>query len=184
MEIHWDHLEEVPAEQRQAIDARIRELAEGHEDLIDVRIVGKPTRHHRHGGQEVHIACQARGREIVARRTREDVALALDEVMDAFAREVRKLRDRRLDQRSERPAVPPYLGLVDRILKDEGYGSILTDSGESVYLPRNAVSGVLGGTLTTPSLIWSDTRSSPSRSWKSSGTPPQSGELKVSVSRK
>ncbi len=143
MEIHWDHLEKVPAEQRQVIDARIRELAEGHEDLIDVRIVGKPTRHHRHGGQEVHIACQARGKEIVARRTREDVALALDEVMDAFEREVRKLRDRRLDQRSERPTVPPYLGLVDRILKDEGYGSILTDSGESVYFHRNAVSGGL-----------------------------------------
>ena len=143
MEIHWDHLEDVPAEQRQAIDVRIRELAEGHEDLIDVRIVGKPTHHHRHGGHEVYIACQARGKEIVARRTREDVALALDEVMDAFEREVRKLRDRRLDQRSERPAVPPYLGLVDRILKDEGYGSILTDSGESVYFHRNAVSGGL-----------------------------------------
>ncbi|MEE8313383.1 MAG: hypothetical protein V3R91_03605, partial [Myxococcota bacterium] len=46
---------------------RIRGLAEGHEDLIDVRIVGQTTRHHRHGGSEVHLSCQARGQEIVAK---------------------------------------------------------------------------------------------------------------------
>ena len=143
MEIHLDHLEEIPPEHRDAIEARIRGLAEGHEDLIDVRIVGQTTRHHRHGASEVHLSCQARGQEIVAKRSRDDLALALDEVVDAFEREVRRMRGRRLDRRSERLPVPPYLGLVDRILRDEGYGSILTDSGESVYFHRNAVSGGL-----------------------------------------
>ena len=143
MEIHWDQIEEIQPRQREAIEARIRELASEHDDLIDVRIVARGTRHHRHGGREVGITCLARGKEIVAKRTREDFVLALDEALDAFEREVRKLRARRLDRRSERPAVPPYLGLIDRILRTEGYGSILTDSGESVYFHRNGVSGGL-----------------------------------------
>lgn len=143
MEIRWDHLDEVPSQHRDAIDARIRELAREQGDLIDVRIAGKSTGHHRHGEREVHITCQARGADIVAKRTRDDTALALDEAVEAFEREVRELRRRRQDMRSDRPPVPPYLGLVDRILKSEGYGSILTDSGESVYFHRNAVSGGL-----------------------------------------
>ncbi len=143
MEIHWDGLEDIPNERRNAIAARIQELAAEHDDLFDVRVVGRQTRHHRHGGCEVVIACQARGKEIVAKRTREDISLALDEVLDAFEREVRRLRGRRLDRRSDHPPTPPHLGLVDRILRSEGYGSILTDSGESVYFHRNAVSGGL-----------------------------------------
>ncbi len=143
MEIHWDHIEDISSEQRNATAARILELAAEHDDLFDVRIVGRQTRHHRRGGCEVVIACQARGKEIVARRTREDIGLALDEGLDAFEREVRRLRSRRLDRRSERAPAPPYLGLVDWILRSEGHGSIVTDSGESVYFHRNAVSGGL-----------------------------------------
>ena len=47
MQIHWSHVDKVDPEEREAIEARIRELAEGHNDLIDVRIVGERTRHHR-----------------------------------------------------------------------------------------------------------------------------------------
>ncbi len=142
MEIHWRNVE-VRDEERRAVEERLRALAEGHNDLIDVRIAAKPSRHHRRGGQEVRIACQARGKELVAARTREEVALALYEALDAFEREVRRLRDRRADRRNQRPAEPPHLGIVDRIFLDDGYGFILTDGGEQVYFHRNAVSGGL-----------------------------------------
>ena len=143
MEIHWRNVDDVRVEEREAIEERLRLLAEGHNDLIDVRIAAKPTRHHRRGGQEVTIACQARGKELVAARTREEVGLALYEALDAFEREVWRMRHRRSQQRWERPAGPPVQGVVDRVFRDEGYGFILTDDGEQVYFHRNAVQGDL-----------------------------------------
>ena len=99
MEIHWRNMDEIEASQRDAVERRLHALADGHTDLIDLRIVAKPNNHHRLGGQEVHIACQARGVELVAMRTGEDLGQALHEAVDAFVQEVRRLRDRRTDHR-------------------------------------------------------------------------------------
>ena len=99
MEIHWRNLDEIEVAQRESVERRLFALAEGHTDLIDLRIAAKPNNHHRHGGQEVHIACQARGKELVATRTGEDIGKALHEAVDAFVSEVRRLRDRRADHR-------------------------------------------------------------------------------------
>jgi cold shock CspA family protein/ribosome-associated translation inhibitor RaiA len=139
MEIHWVGVGDLAEAERAGIEARMEELASGHSDLIDVRITGKKTGHHHHGAQEVRITCQARGREIVAARTRPDQGLALNEALDAFEREVHKLRDKRRDLSRTPPPEPPYLGIVDRIFREEGYGFILTDDGEQVYFHRNAV---------------------------------------------
>ena len=143
MEIHWRNLDELGPERQSAIEARLRALDEGHRDLIDVWLTGARTQHHRHGGQEVRLRCQARGRELVAARTRPDLGLALDEVLDAFEREVRKLRDKRGDLRASEPTAPPQLGVIDRVFAEEDYGFILTDGGEQVYFHRNAVQGAL-----------------------------------------
>ncbi len=139
MEIHWYGLGDLSTEERAEAEARLALLAAGHSDLIDVRVTGRKTGHHRHGGQEIHITCQARGREIVATRTRPDLGLALNEALDAFEREVQEWREKLRDRRRERPPEPPCLGIVDRIFRDEGYGFILTDAGEQVYFHRNAV---------------------------------------------
>ena len=143
MEIHWFHVEELAEDQRTAAERRLETLAEGHTDLIDVRIAGKSTGHHRLGAREIRIACQARGREIVAVRTRAEISLALHDALDAFEAEVRKLRHRRRDRRVDQVATPPVLGIVDRVFRDEDYGFILTDGGEQVYFHRNAVHGGL-----------------------------------------
>jgi ribosomal subunit interface protein len=100
VEIHWRNMDEIEVTQREAVERRLTALADGHTDLIDLRIVAKPNNHHRHGGQEVHVTCQARGAELVATRTGDDIGKALNEAVDAFVHEVRRLRDRRSDHRS------------------------------------------------------------------------------------
>jgi CspA family cold shock protein len=139
MELHWHHPEAFRELERADAEQRIGMLADGRSDLIDVRIAAQETAHHRHGGREVRITCRARGKEIVAARTRPDAGLALNEALDAFEREVRRMRDRRTQRRRERPAPPPELGVVDEIHPDEGYGFIVTDAGERVYFHCNAV---------------------------------------------
>ena len=142
MEIHWTHMDEVDDALRALAEERMRALAEGHTDLIDVRITGHHTQHHRHSAREVRITCQARGRELVVTREMDELGLALNEALDVFEREVKELRRRQRDRRSERPALPPHLGIVDRIFRSEGYGFVVTDSGEQVYFHRNALSGL------------------------------------------
>jgi cold shock CspA family protein/ribosome-associated translation inhibitor RaiA len=149
VQIRWSHLDEVEADERSAVERRLMQLAEGHDDLIEVRVIGRGSRHHRRGAREVRIAARARGRELVAARTRDVAGLALNEALDAFEREVLKLRSRRQDRRTERPALPPHLGIVDRLFRAEGYGFVLTDSGEQVYFHRNAVHAAAGFSFET-----------------------------------
>ena len=93
MEIHWRNMDEIDEAKRTAVEERLRALAEGHTDLIDLWITGSRSAHHRHGDQEVRLRCLARGREIVAARTRPDLGQSLDEVLDAFEREQGRGRD-------------------------------------------------------------------------------------------
>jgi len=143
MELHWHRPELFREEERRAAEARIAELARDRTDLIDVRIAARPTGHHRRGGQEVRITCEARGKEIVAARTRPDAGRALDEALDVFEREVWRMRHRRTQEREARPAGPAELGVIDEVRLEEGFGFILTDAGERVYFHRNAVHGGL-----------------------------------------
>ena len=139
MELHWHHPELFRAEDRLVAEQRIEELARDRTDMIHVRIAGRATGHHQHGGQEVRITCEARGKEIVAARTCPDIGLALNEALDVFEREIWRMRERRTEARGERPVPPPELGVIDEVRVEEGYGFILTDGGERVYFHRNAV---------------------------------------------
>jgi cold shock CspA family protein/ribosome-associated translation inhibitor RaiA len=143
MQIHWTHFDEIEPAERAGIETRLESLAEGHSDLIDLRLVGSVSGHHRHGLKEVRLTCQIRGKELVVTRERDELSRALHDVVDAFEGEVRRLRERRRERRNEQRALPPYLGLVDRVFHGDGYGFVLTDSGEQVYFHHNAVSGGL-----------------------------------------
>lgn len=143
MQIQWDDLGEVAATVREEIEARLESLIGQHDDVLSVRIAGRGSRHHKHGGREVHITARAKGREIVASRGAPDLAGALHDALDAFARELRKLRAKHSPRQPQRAGGPAFLGLVDRLNREEGYGFALTDDGTSVYFHRNAVSGGL-----------------------------------------
>jgi cold shock CspA family protein/ribosome-associated translation inhibitor RaiA len=139
MEIHWYNADDFDARQRRAAEERIAKLAEGHDDLIDLRITGRSSGHHRFGDREVRITCDARGTEIVASRIRDELGKALHDALDAFEREVRDLRERRRELRDERVPEPPQLGVGDRVFREEGYGFLISDAGEQVYFHRHAV---------------------------------------------
>ena len=102
MEIHWTNLDGLGEKDRQSAEVRFRKLGESHNDLIDLRVTGKKNGHRAHASAEVRIACQARGREIVAARSADQVGRALHDAMEAFEREVWRLRERRRDRRGSR----------------------------------------------------------------------------------
>jgi cold shock CspA family protein/ribosome-associated translation inhibitor RaiA len=143
MEIHWVHAAELSEEEKAEAESRLYELAEGHTDLIDIRLTAREPGHHVHGDREIRIRCEARGKEIVVTRSQPDLGLAFNEALDVFEREVRRMRWRESNRRTQRPSGPPLLGIVDRIFREDGYGFLLTDAGEQVYFHRNAVHGGL-----------------------------------------
>ena len=139
MQIHWRHPHAVAVADQDHVNERIEALAQGRNDLIDVWIDVRPNEHHKHGGDEVSIRCQARAAELVATRTAAEPGLALWDALRAFEREVHRMRERRIDRRTERPAPPPYLGVIDRVFRDRDYGFVITEGGEQVYFHRNAL---------------------------------------------
>ena len=87
MQIHWRNVKHIDEAQRMAAEDRLEKLAEYGNDLINVTITSKSTAHHRHGGQEIHIVCHARGSELVATRCRPDTGQALTDALGALGGE-------------------------------------------------------------------------------------------------
>ena len=103
MQIHWHQTKFVGDEQRAEIEERIHTLADqGHNDLLDVRISGNPSRHRGHTEHEVKITCDARGHEIVASRSAPQMERALHDALENFKQQVRHMRSRRKEHRGAR----------------------------------------------------------------------------------
>lgn len=144
MEIHWRNAQEIDDQARAKVEEQLAKLAEKHRDLIDLYVdVERRSEHHRSGRRSVEIRCQARGADLVAHGAADEIGLALREAVRTFRREVTRLRSRRRDARTERPAEPPLRGVIDVIERGEGYGFVVTGDGERVYFHRNAVGGGL-----------------------------------------
>ncbi|MFI5317079.1 MAG: HPF/RaiA family ribosome-associated protein [Myxococcota bacterium] len=106
MQIQWDDLGEIDEAVRGEIEARLRRLAAQHDDVLAIRIAGRASRHHRRGGREIHITARAKGRELAASRSGVDLASALHDALDAFARELRHLRARHSPRQTPRASGP------------------------------------------------------------------------------
>jgi ribosome-associated translation inhibitor RaiA len=106
MEIHWDDLQDIGEDGRGRVEERLRRLVAQHDDVLFIRIVGRTSGHHRHGGREVHITAHAKGKDITASRSGADLTLALHDAVDAFAHELRHLRERRSARPPERSPGP------------------------------------------------------------------------------
>ncbi len=143
MEIHWRDPDTVDASEREAADKRLRELAAGHSDLIDVWIDLTEDPHHRQGSQRTTIRAQVRGASLVSHGDGADLGLALRHALQTFERELRELRARRSDRLPDWGTAPPLRGVVDRVHPAEDHGFLISESGEQVYFHRNALGGGL-----------------------------------------
>ena len=140
MQIHWRHPGSLSDAEREFAERHLSGLAEGHGDLTDLWIdVSSESQHHKKGDKKVTIRCQARRASIVAVGADAEPGLALRAAIEKFEREVWQLRDRRTDHRPRPASAPPHLGVVDRVVRDEDYGFLLTDAGEQVYFHRNSL---------------------------------------------
>ena len=99
MEIHWTDMEAIEPQQRESAESRIQRLAEHQDDLVDLRIVGRQTNHHRHGSSEVRITCRVKGADLIAAREGGDLGAALHDALAAFEHELHRLRDKRRSKR-------------------------------------------------------------------------------------
>lgn len=141
MEIHWRNPDAVELRERGLAEARIEDLARDHTDLIDVWLEFDASGHS--GIDTAKIRCQARDAELVATERDLDPRVALHRALDTFEREVKKMRERRLERRTQRPDnAPPVHGVVDRTFPREGFGFIIA-GGEEVYFHKNALKGGL-----------------------------------------
>ena len=96
MEIHWHNTRWLDQEGREKIEASLHDLADqGHHDLIDVKITGRPSRHKGHSMHEIHITCDARGREIVVVETGQKMDKVLHDALGTFKQRVRRMREKR-----------------------------------------------------------------------------------------
>jgi len=143
VQVHWRHPNELSDEIREDAEARLQRLANGRTDLIDTWIDVALDGHHRKGNGRVAIRCQARGAELVAHGEREDAELALQQALEVFEREVKRMRERRKDRRFERSAGPTVRGVIDSVRLEADHGFLITDAGERVYFHRNALAGGL-----------------------------------------
>ncbi|MAG29506.1 MAG: hypothetical protein CL908_01275 [Deltaproteobacteria bacterium] len=106
MDIRWHLVTELDASRREAAEARILKLSQGHKDLIHVVVHVEGSKHHQHGSAEAKIRCQAKGRELIAHERDEEPELALTRALEVFEREVRAMRAKRRDRRGGRGPQP------------------------------------------------------------------------------
>ncbi len=107
MEIHWTHTNWLNDGEKKDIEERLQALAaQGHNDLIDVHILGNPSRHRGHSEHEVRITCEARGREIVAVCSRQKMDRALHDALENFKQQVRRMRSKRHDHQGGERVAP------------------------------------------------------------------------------
>lgn len=143
MEIHWRSPGALAEEDREVAEKKLLQLAEGHQDLIDVWIDVGDDSHHQKGTEHVTVRAQVRRADIVAGGDDIETRLALRNALNTFTRELKRLRDRRAPGPPEPVSGPPLRGVVDRIFLEDGYGFLVGDDGEQVYFHRNALSGGL-----------------------------------------
>ena len=96
MQIHRRHPHQLGDAEREAIQDKLRRLAEGHTDLIDVWIdVESSSDHHRSGDEYVTLRASVRGGQIIAHADGAHIEIALRNALDTFTRNVCNQRERR-----------------------------------------------------------------------------------------
>ena len=138
---------EAPAAIEDEIRERVAELERFFDRIIACSVVVEEHhRHHRQGNlYHVRIELVVPEREIVVRReppehhAHEDLHVA---IRDAFDAAQRQLQDHARAMRGDvKSHATPTIGRIVRLFAERDYGFLVTDTGDEVYLHRNAVLG-------------------------------------------
>lgn len=146
-EIDFQGMESSP-DFRARVETRIEKLEKRFGRVTACRVVvkGPGGRHHTGGLYELNIhLVLPDGREAVVERTPhlderfQDFDFALN---DAFKRARRRLQDqvRRMEGKVK-AHVEPAIGVVRRLMPDDGYGFLEGSNGRELYFHRNSVAG-------------------------------------------
>ena len=136
---------EAPIGAEDQVRARVAELERFFDRIIACGVVveARHRRHHQGNLYHVRIDLIVPDREIVVRRdppedhAHEDLHVA---IRDAFDAAQRQLQDHAREMRSDvKTHATPTIGTIVRLFPD--YGFLITDTGDEIYLNRNAVLG-------------------------------------------
>ncbi|HQT77910.1 MAG TPA: HPF/RaiA family ribosome-associated protein [Rhodopila sp.] len=144
--ITFRNLPSSPAVEEQ-VRKRVEELERFFHRITACRVViEEPHRHHQHGRlYRIHIELVVPGREIVIQRdppahqAHEDLPVAIHNAFDAARRQLQDYaRVMRADVKMHKE---PATGRISALIAEQDYGFLVTDSGDEIYLHRNAVLG-------------------------------------------
>lgn len=143
LEIESRHVDMTPRWKTE-IEARMRDLQRGHEDLIHGRVTLTKNPHHKKldNVAEALIVVSLAGRHTVtARKENKTFEEAIRNAFDAVAIELRKYREKRAKTEVRIPPVPPHRGVICKLFPQERYGFILKEGGGEIYFHANALQG-------------------------------------------
>lgn len=139
-------------EKSRALDSLIHEQAGKLEQVCDhvtsVRVSVEKINEHQQRGQPYRVRVIARvppGHELVAASepTKGDLHIPIDkEIRDTFhalGRQVKEVNQRQKGAVKMHPQTSESTGIIERVLKEEGYGFIRSPEGEEIYFHRNSV---------------------------------------------
>lgn len=145
-EIDFQGLEPSPAV-RASIDARIERFEKRYGRITACRLVVKgPGARHQTGGLyeiNIHLVLPG-GREIAVERTPHlderfaDFDFALN---NAFKRARRRLQDQVRRMQGQARSHQKQLGVIRRLMAEDGYGFLEGGDGREIYFHRNSVTG-------------------------------------------
>ncbi len=136
---------EPPIGAEEEVRTRAGELERFFDRIIACSVVVEAHHKHQHQGNLYHVRIEliVPEREIIVRReppehhAHEDMHVA---VRDAFGAAQRQLQDHAREMRGDvKTHVAPTIGTIVRLFQD--YGFLITETGDEVYMHRNAVLG-------------------------------------------
>lgn len=156
-------------ERTDALDQLIRDqaarLERFHDRITSCHVAVEQPQEHLSSGRQWRVRLDItipRGNEIVVRKEpgkgdmHEQLATVIKDSFDAAERQIKELHDK---QRGEfkHDAEETSVGIVTKILKDEGYGFITDPSEQEIYFHRNAVLGDEFDRIAEGTAVWYQT---------------------------
>ena len=156
-------------ERTDPLDSLIRDeaarLERFHDRITSCHVAVEKPQEHLNSGRQWRVRIDVtvpRENEIVVRREagkgdmHEELSTVIKDAFSAAERQLKELHERQRGEVKE-PAQAPNVGIVRRIMRDEGYGFIMDESEQEIYFHRNAVTSGDFDRVTEGTAAWYQT---------------------------